>query len=249
MNRFAVMLVGAIAGCAAVADAAEIKVISGGAVEPGLKAVAAAFGKQSGHRVDITFNTAPQIQKRLADGDRFDVVIAPPAVLEQLVKAGKIRGDGQVPAGRVGVGVTVRTDAADPAIGTVDALRQALLRADSVVYNQASTGLYLEKLFEKMGIAEKLKPKTTRYASGAQVLEHVIKGKGSEIGFGAITEIKLYEGKGLRLVGPLPPEVQNYTSYSAAVMNASGIAGEAREFVRYLGTPAAKKDFAANGVE
>src|SRR2546423_1565036 len=99
----------------------------------------------------------------------------------------------------------------------VDALRQALLRADSVVYNQASTGLYLEKLFEKMGIADQLKPKTTRYANGAQVLEHVIKGKGNEIGFGAITEIKLFEAKGLKLVGPLPAEVQNYTSYSAAL--------------------------------
>lgn len=236
-----------LAGIAVAAEAAEIKVISGGAIEPGLKAVAAAFEKQSGHRVDITFNTAPQIQKRVGDGERFDVVIAPPAVLDQLAKSGKVRGDGHVPAGRVGVGVTVRSGAAAPAIGTVDALKQALLRADSVVYNQASSGLYLEKLFDKMGIGAELKPKTTRYANGAQVLEHVIKGKGNEIGFGAMTEIKLFEPRGLRLVGPLPAEVQNYTSYSATAT--PGAAAPAGEFVRYLATPAAKTDFAANGVE
>jgi molybdate transport system substrate-binding protein len=235
-----------LAGLAGVADAAEIKVISGGAIEPGLKAVAAAFEKQSGHRVDVTFNTAPQIRKRVADGERFDVVIAPPAVLEELVKAGKVSGDGHVPAGRVGVGVTVRSGAPAPAIGSVDALKQALLRADSVVYNQASSGLYLEKLFDKMGIGAQLKPKTTRYANGAQVLEHVIKGKGNEIGFGAMTEIKLFEPRGLRLVGPLPAEIQNYTRYSAAL---TGSSEAARSFVRYLDTPAAKQDFAANGVE
>jgi molybdate transport system substrate-binding protein len=238
-----------LAGAAVVADAAEIKVLSGGAIEPGLKAVAASFKKQSGHEVSITFNTAPQIQKRVADGDRFDVVIAPPAVLEQLVKTGKVSGEGNAPAGRVGVGVTVRSGAPSLAIGSVDALKRTLLRADSVVYNQASTGLYLEKLFEKMGIAGELKPKTTRYANGAQVLEHVIRGKGNEIGFGAITEIKLFEAKGLKLVGPLPAEVQNYTSYSAALTSDAGSSGAAREFVRYLGTPAAKKEFAANGVE
>src|SRR3954471_9926293 len=170
-----------LAGAAVVTDAAEIKVLSGGAIEPGLKSVADSFRKQSGHEVSITFNTAPQIQKRVADGDRFDVVIAPPAVLEQLAKAGKVSGEGNVPAGRVGVGVTVRSAAPTPAVGSVDALKQSLLRADSVVYNQASTGLYLEKLFEKMGIAEQLKAKTTRYANGAQVLEHVIGGKGNEI--------------------------------------------------------------------
>jgi molybdate transport system substrate-binding protein len=235
-----------LAGASALADAAEIKVISGGAIEPGLEAVAAAFEKQSGHRVRLTFNTAPQIRKRVSDGERFDVVIAPPAVLAELAKAGKASGEGHVPAGRVGVGVTVRKGAPVPAIGTVDALKEALLRADSVVYNQASSGLYLEKLFDKMGIGEPLKPKTVRYANGAQVLEHVIKGKGNEIGFGAMTEIRLFEPKGVQLVGPLPAGVQNYTSYSAAVTGASDAA---RAFVRYLGTPAAKKDFAANGVE
>ena len=151
--------------------------------------------------------------------------------------------------GRVGAGIIVRTGAPVPNIPTIDALKQALLGAESVVYNTASTGIYLDKLFEKMGIADQLKSKTIRYANGAAVMEHVIKGKGNEIGFGAITEIKHYENKGLRFVGPLPAEVQNYTSYEAVLMTGSTSADATKAVLRYLLTPAAKAAFVAGGVE
>jgi molybdate transport system substrate-binding protein len=88
-----------------------------------------------------------------------------------------------------------------------------------------------------------------RYDEGASVFEHVLKGKGNDVGVGQITEIRLFRDKGLRLVGPLPAEVQNYTSYAAAPMTAGSNAEGARDFVRYLGTPAAKALFAAAGIE
>ncbi len=232
-----------------VAEAAEIKVLSAGAVEPGLVKVAEQFRREAGHEVKIQFGTAPQLVKRLAEGEKADLLIAPPAVVDEQVKNGKVAAEGRALVGRVGVGVAVRSSAASPDVSSVDSLKQALLRADSVVYNQASTGLYLEKLFEKMAIAEQLKAKTTRYANGAQVLEHVIKGKGDEIGFGAITEIRLFEPKGLKFVGPLPAEVQNYTTYAAAVMTGASSAQAARDFISYLSTPAAKQVFAATGVD
>ncbi|MEI7673924.1 MAG: substrate-binding domain-containing protein, partial [Deltaproteobacteria bacterium] len=120
---------------------------------------------------------------------------------------------------------------------------------DSVVYNTASTGIYLDKLFATMGVAEVLKVKTTRYPTGAAVMEHVIKGSGKEIGFGAMTEIRLYEVKGVRLVGPMPAAIQNYTSYEAVVMSGATASEAARAALRYLATPAAKAAFTANGVE
>src|SRR6266566_9891910 len=85
------------------AVAAEIRVLSAGAVEPGLRAAAAAFGKQSGHGVNITFNTAPEIRKRIAGGDAFDVVIAPPAALDEFAGTGKLTVE-RVALGRVGLG-------------------------------------------------------------------------------------------------------------------------------------------------
>src|SRR5258708_32100526 len=78
-------------------------------------------------------------------------------------------------------------------------------------------------------------------------MEHVLKGKGREIGFGPVTEILQHREKGLKLVGPLPPEVQNYTSYSAAPMTAAANAEPAKAFVRYLGSPESKALFVGAG--
>jgi molybdate transport system substrate-binding protein len=229
------------------AGAAEIKVLSAGAVEPGLKAAAAAFQKSSGHEVRITFNTAPQIRKRVGDGEVQDVVIAPPAVIEELSKAGKLAQE-RANLGRVGMGVAVRPGAPVPDISSAEALKKSVLEAESLVFNRASTGLYFENLLKKMGIYDQVEKKTTRYADAAAVMEHVLKGKGREIGFAPITEILLHRDHGLRLVGPLPAEVQNYTSYTAALMTGPQDAA-AQEFVRYLGTPAAKATFVAAGIE
>ena len=229
--------------------AAEVKVLSAGAVEPGLEAFAQQVKRDTGHELKIQFNTAPQIAKRLAAGEVYDILISPPAAIEQAAKDGKVAADSRVPVGRVGAGVIVRAGAPAPNVATVDALKQALLGADSVVYNTASTGLYLDKLFGNMGILEQLKPKSARFADGASVMEHVIKSKGNEIGFGAITEIKMYESKGLKLVGPLPAEVQNYTRYEAALMNGAASADAAKAVLRQLATPAAKALFTTAGIE
>jgi molybdate transport system substrate-binding protein len=231
------------------AVAAEVKVLSGGAVEPGLHAFAALVKRELGHDLNIQFNTTPQIVKRLAAGDVYDIVIAPPPVIEQATKDGKVVGDTRAPVGRVGAGIIVRNGAAAPNVATADAMKQALLGADSVVYNSASSGIYLDQLFAKMGILEQIKPKTTRYPDGASVMEHVIKGKGNEIGFGAITEIKLYTSKGLQFIGPLPAEVQNYTAYDAAMMSGAPATEAAKAVLKLLTTPAAKAAFTAAGVE
>jgi molybdate transport system substrate-binding protein len=236
------------ASFAQAAAAAEIKVLSAGAIEPGLKAAAGAFQKSTGHVVRITFNTAPEIRKRIDAGEVQDVVIAPPAAMEEFSKAGKVRQD-RIEVGRVGMGVAVRPGAPLPDISSGDALRKSILEADSIVFNRASTGQYFEGLLKKMGIYEQVEKKTTRYPDGNSVMEHVLNGKGREIGFGPITEILLHRDHGLRLVGPLPAEAQNYTRYTAGVMSGAPSADAAQDFVRYLGTPAAKAAFSAAGIE
>lgn len=248
MNKFTVGLLLASALSTA-SFAAEIKVLSAGAVEPGLNAFARVVKRETGNDLRIQFSTAPQIAQRLAAGEVYDILISPPTVLAQAAKDGRLAQDSAVPVGRVGAGIVVRAAAASPNVATVDALKQALLAADSVVYNTASTGLYLDKLFAQLGILDALKPKTTRYPDGASVMEHVIKGKGNEIGFGAITEIKAFEPKGLRLVGPLPADVQNYTSYEAARMTGATSVDAANATLKLLASPAGKAAFVSAGVE
>ena len=248
MKRFLAALMLMPALCAT-ALAADVEVLSAGAVGPGLLAFAQTVKRETGHVLTIYFNTAPQIAARLAAGEAYDILIAPPDAIDKAAKDGKVVADSRVPVGRVGAGVVVRSGASAPDIASVEALKRALLAADSVVYNTASSGIYLDKLFEKMGILERLKPKTTRYPGGAEVMAHVSKGKGNEIGFGAITEIKAYEPKGVKLVGPLPAEVQNYTSYEAAMMTGATSPEAVKAVLNQMATPAGKAAFAAGGME
>jgi molybdate transport system substrate-binding protein len=236
----------ATSGLAGAAWAAELKVLSAGAIEPGLKAAVAAFEKQTANTVQITFNTAPELRKRMEGNPAFDVVIAPPAVIGEFAAASKL-AETRANVGRVGMGVTVREGAPLPEISNAETLKRAVLDAESLVFNRASTGLYLEGLLKKMGVYDQVESKTTRYADGASVMEHVLKGKGREIGFGAMTEILLYQGKGLKLVGPVPAEVQNYTSYTAAPLASSTQPALAQQFVAFLSGPG-KPLFVAAGV-
>ena len=249
MRSFSSQTAAAIAALAftTAAWSAEIAVLSAGAIEPGIKAAAAAFEKQTGHIVKITFNTAPELRKRMEGNPAFDVVIAPPAVINDFAAANQLAA-ARSPVGRVGMGVAVRTGAPVPDIASADAIKRSVLAAESLVFNRASTGIYLEGLLKKMDVYTQIESKTTRYADGASVLEHVLKGKGREIGFGAMTEILLYTSKGLQLVGPLPADIQNYTSYTAAPLASGTQQALAQQFVVFLSGPVGKPLFVAAGV-
>ena len=202
-----------------------------------------------GHDLKIRFSTAPQIANRLADNETYDILVSPPAVVDQGLRDGKLLPEGRTAIGRVGVGIIVRAGQPAPVIESPETLKQALLDADAVVYNTASTGLYLDKLFANLSILDALKPKTTRYPDGASVMEHIIRSTGKEIGFGAITEIRLFTDKGLTFVAPLPSEVQNTTRYDAALMSGARLPHEAAAVLQLLATPAAKAAFTKAGIE
>ena len=228
---------------ASLAPAAEITVLSGGALEPGLKAAAAAFEKETGHRVKITFNTTPAMRKRVAAGDTFDVVIAPPAAIKEFAAAGRA-DEGGVNVGRVGSGVAVRPGAPVPDVSSAEAIKRAVLDAESIVFNRASTGIYIENMLKKMGVYEQIESKTVRYPDAFAVMDHLLTGKGREVGFGPITEILLFKEKGLVLVGPLPAEIQNYTSYVAVPMSAGSQKEVAQAFgalPRWFGQAAVRR--------
>jgi len=228
---------------------AEINVLSAGAVKPGLVKVIDEFKRETGHTIEVTFATAPTIRQRLSGGETTDLVIAPPDLLDEIAGTGKGLAADRVTVGRIGVGVTVRDGASMPKITSVDEFKQSLLDAESIVYNQASTGIYLESLFDRLGISAQLKAKTTRYPDFAAVRDHVSNGKGSEIGLGATTVIIESANKGLKFVGPLPAEIQNYTTYAATIMADSAAGNAALSLLRYLTSAKAKAMFTTAGIE
>src|SRR5262245_47880772 len=195
----------------------KLKLLSAGAVKPGLVKVIDAFTRESGHEVEVAFATAPAIRQQLSSGESTDLVIAPAELFAEITSTGKIRADERVTVGRIGVGVMIRDGAPVPKIAIVNDFNKSLLDAESVVYNQASTGIYLENLFDRLGIGGQIKAKSTRYPDFAAVCDHVARGKGNEIGLGATTVIAESASKGVRFVGPLPEEIQNYTTYAATV--------------------------------
>lgn len=203
-------------GSAAHADQ-PIRLLSGGALEPAVATVMAAWRDGGGGPVEVAFATAPPIADRLAQGERPDLLLAPVAQVEELRRAGRLAA-APVPLGAVGVGIAVREGAPRPPIGDVAALRAALLSAETVVFNRASTGLYVERLLVRLGLAEALAPRILRFPDGEGVLHRIATGRGEEIGLAAMTEILLFQPRGVRLVGPLPAEVQNRTEYAAGLM-------------------------------
>ena len=226
--------------------------MSAGAVEAGLATILEQYRRATGtplEAVQVAFGTGPQLAERLAAGMVADVLIAPAAVIDQAVRDRLVYAETKMEVGRVGVGVTVRAGVRSPDITTAEALRQAVMNAYTIIYNQGSTGLYVERLFDQMGLAALLKAKGQRYVNGAEVVERIISGQGNEIGFGAITEIRMYETKGATLIGPLPAAIQNYTTYVAVMMTAAPSPEAAMDFLRYLASPVAKRILAATGVE
>ncbi len=224
------------------ARAAEITVLSAGAVEPGLAAAAASFRTETGHAVSLRFATAPALRRLLAEGATADLLVAPPAVLRDHPT---LLASQPVPLGRVGVGVAIRPGAPRPDISDTAAFTRSLQAADRLVFNRASTGLYMEQLLSRLGLAAL---PTVRYPDGAAVMEHLLAGSGAEIGFGAMTEILLFRDRGLVLVGPLPAGVQNTTDYAATLLAAGSRSPEAAALLRWLAGPEGRAAFTAAGI-
>ncbi len=233
------------------AAAAEIKVLSAGAVKRGVAELAAAFHRATGHEVDITFATAPVLRGKVEEGEAAaDIVIAPVPAIEDFEETGRtVSGTGAV-LGKVRAAVVVRDGAPEPDISTTEAFKKAVLAADSLVYNQASSGLYIEKLMEKLGVADEVRAKTTRVPTGGAVMQHLANSSAAvEIGFGQIPEILVYKDRGVKLVGPLPEGIGKITTYAAGLLAGADAPEPATAFIEFMTTPSARETFIATGVE
>jgi molybdate transport system substrate-binding protein len=214
-----------------------------------LEALVATHRKQSGDEVKLKFETAPAMLKLFAAGEMADVIVAPPIVMDEIVKMGKAVAEGRFILGRVGAGVVVRAGVPMPDVSTVEALKRAVLEADGVVYNRASSGLYIARMLEKLGLAEQIKGKTRIFHDAQETFTHMLGAKDREIGFGGLTEIVRWRDKGLRLAGPLPADVQNYTAYAVTLSSEPPNPEGARAFFRFLASPAARAILTDYGVD
>src|SRR5690348_9519687 len=129
----AAMLAGLL-GLGSAAEAADIKVLTTGAMKEVVLAVVPAYEKETGNKVVVSNDTAGAIAKRIEGGEEFDLCVLTPAAIRDLSQKGKFAAGAGANVARVGVGVVVKAGAPAPDISTVDAFKKALLSAKSVAY-------------------------------------------------------------------------------------------------------------------
>jgi len=226
--------------------AIEIRVLSTHAVSEVLGELGPQFERATGYRLSFGYDPANALRRQIEGGAPFDVAIVTRPVIDTLAGQGKILPDSCADIGRSGLGVAVRKGAPKPDIGTTEAFKRALLAAKSVVRSKEGTsGVYFEKLLDRLGIAEAVRGKITLGPSG-RIAELVARGE-VELAVQQIAE--LLPVAGVDFVGPFPPDLQLYTAFSAGVGAASKNLEAAKAFVDFIAAPSAAPLFNSNGLE
>jgi molybdate transport system substrate-binding protein len=227
--------------------AAEIKVFASNGVKEALQELAPDFERQTGHKLKMEFGLAAALKRQIEGGAAFDVAVLTDAGIEDLAKHGRIAAASRADVARSGVGIGIRAGAARPDIGSTEALKRALLAAKSVSWaKEGASGVYFASLLQRMGIAELIMPKARLAPSGAAVGALLVNG---EAELGALLVNELMAVRGVEVLGPLPPELQNYTVFTTGVSLASKDAAAAKALVNFLISPAAGAVFKAKGQE
>jgi molybdate transport system substrate-binding protein len=227
-------------------NAGDVKVLSTHAVFEVMREVGPAFERERGCILSISYDPASVIKRQIKDGAGFDVAIVTKQVIHDLVKQGDILNDTCADIGRSGLGVAIRKGAPKPEIGTVEGFKRAILGAASVVRSKDGTsGLYFEKLLERLGIVEDMRGKIRLGGSG-RIAELVAKGE-VEMAVQQISE--LLPVTGADFVGPFPPDLQLYTVFSAGVGAASGQPDVSRALIDALIKPSAIALLKTHGLE
>ncbi len=205
------------------------------------------FEKQSGHKVVTEWAGMVDIKKRVLAGEIVDLVVGSASALDELIQARKL-APGRVDLAKSGVAVAValRAGAPRPDIGSGAALKRALLAAKSIGCSSGPSGVYLAELFKRMGIAEQLKAKIAQTPPGTAVGPLIARGE-VEIGFQQLSE--LLPTQGIDIIGPLPPDVQLITVFSAAAHAGAKQAEAAKAWTRFLASPAAAPVMRKKGLD
>jgi molybdate transport system substrate-binding protein len=233
------------------AGATELHVVSSGGFAAAYKVLAPHFEHDTGNTLITGWgpsmgDTKDAVPQRLARNEPIDVLIMVGYALDGLIKQGKVIAESRTELARSGIGVVVKEGAPKPDISSADALRRALLNARSVAYSDSASGVYIQnQMFKRLGIEEQMKGKA-RMIPAEPVGAVVARGE-VEIGFQQISELKPIQG--ITLVGPLPPELQEYTVFSAGVVARSKEPDAARALIRFLASPQAAPVVADSGME
>ena len=235
------------------AGAAELKVVSPGAMRAVLQELGPAFEKASGHKLVIDYATSAKIEEKVAGDEEIDVAIVNKPRADKLVAKAKLVGGSTATLAKLPIGLAVRQSAAKPSISSVEELKKALLAAKSIAYTDpasgATSGIHMAQIIEKFGLTAELKPKTKLGSldPGKGVGDLVANGE-AEIGILPVSE--LMQIAGIDIVGPLPAELQSPDLvFQAAVPMISEQPLPAKALIDFLADKKNASVYKAKGME
>jgi molybdate transport system substrate-binding protein len=235
---------------AGMAAAADIRVLSVGAVQNAVRPLAVDFSKETGHKIVFTVGSSAVVAQKLKDGETFDAVIVSEPAMDALDKEGIVNPESRVRLANTGIAVAVRAGAPVPNLSTPEAFKEALLAAKSLVYGDPTlpnqSGEKAEQILAKAGLLDALKGKLRVIPGQAESQDLIAKGE-VEMGLYNLSEIP--ESKGLKIAGPVPAPLQLTTTYEGALMSDGSVPQAAREFIRFLSDPDARAKWLAAKLE
>jgi molybdate transport system substrate-binding protein len=228
-----------------VAKAAELKVLAGGSIAGPLNELKSQFEQATGHKLTIHFDSTPNLIKAVSSDAPFDLGVVPVDVFKDAAAKARFVSGPTTDIARVGYGVAVRAGAAKPDISTPEALKQTLIKAQSIATLPASAaGAYVLSVFERLGIGEAMKAKIKAQATPAEIPQAVAKGE-AELGV-FLTNVLI--APGVELAGSFPADLQQELLFTAAVAQASKEADAAKALITFLTSPAATAVIKAKGM-
>ena len=230
--------------------AAEIRLLSTGAIRPPIEELIPQFERASGHKVSARFAGGPAVQREMEAAAAVDCVIAATNTIDDLAKAGKIAQGTRTDIARSGVGVSVRAGMPKPDISTAEGLKRALLDAKSIAYaGDGTAGLHFEKVLDRLGIRQQVEPKAKKTAAADPKNSAPALVDRGEVDLAVSSIPTIFDRKGLVFVGPLPGDLQNYVAFAGGVTANAKDAQAARAFLRFVTAPAAALALKAKGME
>ena len=230
---------------AATLHAAELQVLAGGSITAVLGELGPQFERASGHKLVIQYAGTPELIKRATSGAPFDLGVVPSEVMKDAAARVQFAPGPMTDVARVGYGVAVRAGAPKPDVSTPDALRQALLQAQSVaLVPESAAGAVVLLMFERLGISEAMRAKIRPAAAPAQIAPAVARGE-AELG---VFLVNVLTAPGVELAGPFPPELQQELVFTAAIAADTREADAAKAFIALLTSPAGVAVIRAKGM-
>ena len=234
----------------ATAIAADIKVVSAGAVRAVISGMIEDYSKQTGHKFDFTVGTTGQLRDVIASGEHADLIITSAPLMAEIEKTGKLTPASRTDLGRVGMGVVVREGAAVPDVSTPEALKQVLINAKSIAYTDPKLGgtsvIHLMNLAKRFDITDIVTKKGVLAKGGDDAAEKVAYGQ-AEIAVTIISEIVPVHGA--KLGALLPGDTQLWTVYTSAIPASSKEPAHARAFINALTSSAMAQRWTTGGFE